>query len=117
MHFNELLGLRITRRHKDGLTLTLPLRPELLNMSGVLHGGVTATLADAAAGLALTEITRRRCTTVELKINFLLPVTGRRVSARSRFLRVGRRLAVSSVDVRDQDKRLAASALVTYAFL
>src|SRR5450432_3099707 len=53
--FNALVGLRLVRLHKDGVTIECALRPELLNGSGVLHGGVTATLADVAVGMALAR--------------------------------------------------------------
>ena len=60
-------------------------------MSGVLHGGVTATLVDVAVGLALAH-RGYKATTVELKINYLRPVTGRKVTARSHLLRIGKTL-------------------------
>ena len=53
--FNGLVGLRLVRLHKDGVSIECPMRPELLNGNGVLHGGVTATLADVAVGMALAR--------------------------------------------------------------
>ena len=81
--FNRHVGIRVVGRHADGVTVDCALRPELMNFSGILHGGVTATLADVAVGQALTHHLKRPATTVELKINYLLPVTGRKVRARS----------------------------------
>src|SRR5258708_33352624 len=80
--FNKYLGIRLVRRHTDGMTIECRIRKELLNFSGVLHGGVTATLADVAVGQALTK-PGRKSTTGELKINYLRPVTGRKATARS----------------------------------
>src|SRR5690242_17482977 len=96
--FNQYLGIRILRRHSDGVTVACRLRKELLNFSGVLHGGVTATLADVAVGQALTRIHGRPSTTVELKINYLRPVTGRKVTARSHLVRIGKTLSIARVD-------------------
>ena len=45
-NFNQYLGIRIANRHRDGITIECRVRKELLNFAGVLHGGVTATLAD-----------------------------------------------------------------------
>lgn len=117
--FNHLLGLRLKQVHADGVTLECRLRPELLNASGVVHGGVTATLADAAAGIALTRHLRRAraATTVELKINYLRAVTGDRLRARARLLRVGSTICCARVDVFDSARELAATALVTYMML
>ena len=85
----------------------------------MLHGGVTASLADVAVGMALARrfAGRRPATTVELKLNYLRPIDGRKVFARSRLLRVGSNLAVGLVDLWGADKKLAGVALVTYMFL
>ena len=117
INFNHYLGLRVVRRHRDGVTVECALRKELLNFSGVLHGGVTATLADVAAGQALGHLLKRHSTTVELKINYLRPITGRKAIARSHFVRIGKTLCIARVDVFDDKKNLAAVALVTYMIL
>jgi len=69
--FNSHVGFKLVRLHKDGVTIECPLRPELMNGAGVLHGGVTATLADVAVGMALARHLGRprAATTVEMKIN------------------------------------------------
>ncbi len=115
--FNQYLGIRIVRRHTDGVTIACRLRKELLNFSGILHGGVTATLADVAVGQALTRIHGRPSTTVELKINYLRPVTGRKVTARSHLVRIGKTLSIARVDIFDDKRNLAAVAIVTYMFV
>jgi len=51
--FNATLGFKVVRVWKDGITMEVQVRPELTNIFGSLHGGVTATLVDAAAGVAL----------------------------------------------------------------
>jgi uncharacterized protein (TIGR00369 family) len=56
-------------------------------------------------------------TTVELKVNYLRPVTGPKVTARSHLLRVGKKLCTARVDVFDAKRKLAAVALVTYMLL
>ncbi|MGH9672566.1 MAG: PaaI family thioesterase [Bryobacteraceae bacterium] len=119
MPFNQALGIHVARRHRDGVTLEIPLRPDLMNKAGVLHGGVTATLADAAVGIAISDhfSGTRPVTTVELKVNYFLPVTGSKVVARSRLLRIGKTIVVGQVEVFDDRRRLAGAALVTYMFL
>jgi acyl-CoA thioesterase len=116
MDFNKLLGLRMVRKFEDGILISMPLKKEHFNLSGVLHGGVTATLADAAVGMAIVKVLGRRCTTVEMKINYFLPISGKRVTARSRFLRQGKTLVVGNVEIFD-DRRLAGAALITYMLL
>jgi uncharacterized protein (TIGR00369 family) len=115
-NFNEYLGIRILRKHKNGVTVECRMRKELLNFAGVLHGGVTATLADVAVGQALMQ-RGHRTTTVELKINYLRPITGSKLTARSHLLRIGKTLSTARVDVYDDNRNLAAVALVTYMLL
>lgn len=116
--FNSLLGLKLTRRHEDGVTVECPIRPEYFNIHQTLHGGVTAALVDVAGGFATTaHYGGRRCATVELKINYFLPLTGRKATARARILRAGKTLCVSQVEVHSSKGVLAAAALITYMLL
>ena len=117
--FNASLGIRVARLHPDGVTLECPLRDDLRNGAGVLHGGVTATLADVAVGIALAHHFGglRRHTTVELKVNFFRSVSHGKLVARSRLLRVGSTLCVGQVDLFDGEKRRVGAALVTYMLL
>jgi uncharacterized protein (TIGR00369 family) len=88
--FNQHLGLRLVRLHRDGISIACTLRPELMNGAGVLHGGVTATLADAAVGMALARHLGRprAAATVEMKINYLRPVV-HGITARAHLVKVG----------------------------
>ena len=117
--FTAHLGLRLLRFHPDGVTIGCAMRPELHNASGVLHGGVSATLADVAVGVALTRHLGRprAATTVEMKINYLRPVVDGQVRARAHLVRVGKTLCTARVDIFDRGKDPAAVALVTYMIL
>lgn len=117
--FEKLIQLRVTAKHEDGVTVSIPLRQELMNNAGVLHGGMIATLADEAVGMAVSRHVKgkRQITTTELKVNYLLPVTGKRLSARCYLVRTGRHLCVGRVDLFDTRKRLVAIATATYMLL
>ena len=117
--FAKLLGIRLTRVHRDAVTIECTLRPELKNSTAVAHGGVAATLADAAVGVALNRHFggKRPITTVEMKINYFLPATKGRLFARARMLRVGSTLCVGSVDLTDTQGDTLGTALVTYMLL
>jgi uncharacterized protein (TIGR00369 family) len=117
--FNAFLGLEILRAHPDGVTLRCRMRDELLNSHGGLHGGVTASVVDAAVGVAIQHRFRgtRAISTVELKVSYFLPVTGGILLARARLLRVGSTLCVGRVDLTDTEGNLVGTAIVTYIFL
>jgi uncharacterized protein (TIGR00369 family) len=117
--FNNELGIEISRFHADGVTLRCPVRKELLNSHGALHGGVTASLADVAVGVAIHRHTSgtRPISTVELKVNYFRPVTEGTLFARARLLRVGSTLCVGRVDLTDAQANAVGTAIVTYIFL
>jgi uncharacterized protein (TIGR00369 family) len=116
--FNQHLGLRLTRLYKDGVALECLIEPHKLNLLGTLHGGVTATLIDAAAGVAIISLLGGRpATTVELKVNYLRPATHGKVHARSRVVKLGKTLAFATVDVKDSHGRLIATGSATYMVL
>lgn len=119
MPFEDTLALRVLRKHKDGVTITCPLRPDYVNSHGVLHGGVIASIADEAAWHAMIHAYKGRhnATTSELKINYLRPIAGSKVTARAYAVRAGKTLFVSRIDLFDADKRLAAIGVVTYMLL
>ncbi len=84
---------------------------------GVVHGGILATLADTAGGLAtyMTVPRGTRVATVEMKINFLEPVDRGSLAAEARVLRKGRNFAVVDCEVSDSAGRLVAKALMTFS--
>lgn len=119
MAFEQVLGVRMTRRHKDGVSVALAIRDDLLNSNGVVHGGVIASLVDEAAWYAIRRYfeEERKCTTTEMKVNYLRPIAGKKVTARAVLLRAGKTLCVCRVDVFDEKKRMGAVALITYMLL
>lgn len=118
MSFNNLLGIRLAELHADGISISCKVRPELMNSAGVLHGGVTATMADAAMGIAIaTRLGRVAATTVEMKLNYLRPVSGGKVTARARILKMGSTLCIGRVDLVNDAGELVGVALLTYMLL
>jgi uncharacterized protein (TIGR00369 family) len=119
MPFENHLKLTVAERHADGVTVHFPLSPEFLNSQGVLHGGITATIADEAAWHAIENHFGKptNCTTTELKVNYLRPILGEKAVARAYLVRAGKTLCVSRVDILDDANQLAAIAIVTYMLL
>jgi acyl-CoA thioesterase len=117
--FNVLLGIEVSRFHSDGVTLRCNIRRELLNGHGSVHGGVTASLADVAVAVAIHRhcAGMRPISTVELKVNYFLPVKEGTLFARARLLRVGSTLSVGRVDLTDSQKKAIGTAIATYMFL
>ena len=114
--FNRFLGIEFGGYHEDGVALRLPVSSHHHNGAGVVHGGVMLSLADAALGFGIARAVGKRCTTAELKINFLRPVIEGMLEARSHIIRAGRKLVVARAEVRCGNKQVA-EVLTTFAVL
>ncbi len=119
MAFEDFLSVRLSRRRAGGVTCACAIRPDLLNGHGILHGGVAAAVADEVAWHCVNHRygEGRKCTTSDLKINYLRPLGGAKIFARGEILRAGRTFCVTRVDLRDSAKRLCAVAIVSYMLL
>jgi len=86
-----------------------------VNLQGLVHGGLLATLADTAMGLAVRTVLEpgRRHVTVQLGVEFLSPGRPGRIVARGRAVKVGRQLGFAEADVVDARGRLLARARAT----
>ena len=115
--FYRWSGLQIDEVGDGAVTLTLDLEDHHLNLQGLAHGGVIATLADAAMGLSLRSAIEpgRRHVSVEIGVHYLRAVTRGRVRAIGRAVRIGREIAYAEADVLDGNDRLLARADGTYS--
>ena len=114
--FSALMGFEVVKLSSGGATLTLTTKDHHRQIHNIMHGGVIAALADTAAAIAAYTVVPRgtEVVTIELKINFLLPVSGGRLNAEGKVLRAGRNFIVVECDVTRDDSSLAAKALMTF---
>jgi uncharacterized protein (TIGR00369 family) len=114
--FAHFLGIKLGPLKRGEATLHLELRDELRRGQGVAHGGVVASLADTAAAFAILTLIEpdQTTTTVDLTIHYLRPLIRGQVTAKARVIRSGRRIIAISVDVFDETKALAATALTSF---
>jgi len=86
------------------------------NPYGVVHGGVLFTLVDYAMGGALTSALEggQRCTTLEIKINYVAPATEGEVLAEAWVVSRGGRIAVLEAKVTAADVLLAVATGTFY---
>lgn len=110
------LGLDVTAASVGAVELTMPAREDQLNLLGAVHGGVLATLADTAMGLAIrTEAgEERRHVTIDLGIRFLRAAGTGEMRATGRAIKVGARIAFAEAEIRDGRGTVLARASGTY---
>lgn len=87
------------------------------NPIGTVHGGLACTLFDSAMGCAVHTMLPAGVgyTTVELKVNFLRPITTRtgRLLCEGKTIHVGGRLATAEARLLDEDGKLYGHATTT----
>jgi uncharacterized protein (TIGR00369 family) len=90
---------------------------QVYNPIGVVHGGYAATILDSCMACAVhsTLPVGRAYTTVEIKVNFVRPITVEtgRVRAEGKVIQVGRTMATAEGKLFDSKHRLLAHATTT----
>lgn len=116
--FTRHVGLHFGPAEGGRSHCTLQVQPFHFNSAGVVHGGVMFTLADSAMGAALYGVLGEDafCTTVEIKINYLKPVTQGLLACDAVVVHQGRTLAYVDGSVL-VDGVLVAKANGTFAIL
>ncbi|HEY7610196.1 MAG TPA: PaaI family thioesterase [Alphaproteobacteria bacterium] len=94
--FIHMIGTRLVRFAKGEAELALTPRPDLLQFTGAVHGGVIGALADHAAGGAAATLlpAGQIAISAEYKINFLAQAKGEEIIARAKVERAGRSIIV-----------------------
>jgi uncharacterized protein (TIGR00369 family) len=109
--FNTLMGLKFTQVSYDEILAEIPVRPELHQAYGIVHGGVYSAMIEtmASVGAAITAIARGQTTVgLENTTSFLKAVRDGTLHGRAVPLTRGRRTQVREVNIRsDEDKLLA----------
>ena len=116
--FSATLGTTMTAFAPGTAELSLPVRPELLQQHGSVHGGVISYLADNALTFAGGSRLSGMIVTSEMKINYVRPAVGELLVAKAECVSAGRTQAVVRCDVyvlRNGEERLCAAAQGTVA--
>ena len=114
--FGPWWGFVVESAGKGAASVRLPHRPQFERPGGILHGGCAAILADVAVWVALIAEVEggERAVTVHLATDYLAAARGDIIGT-ARLLKVGRRLAVASVETRTAEDTLVSVHQVTYA--
>lgn len=115
--YQRFLGLQLVRREDGMVEICMPFRNEFLREDGSdwLHGGILSALIDVAGDYAVQSKTGGDVPTVDLRIDYLRPAKRGSLTAIGRTVKVGRRVSVADVEVRDEQGQLVAAGRGVYA--
>jgi uncharacterized protein (TIGR00369 family) len=97
--FSRLIGASVAAFGGGEAVLEIPVRAELLQQNGFVHGGVLAYAADNALTLAAGSALGPSVLTAGFTISYLRPAQGPLLRARASVVHAGKRQAVSRCDV------------------
>jgi uncharacterized protein (TIGR00369 family) len=112
--FDAWLGMKLETLEPGRCLVRVPFRPEFVGdpFRPALHGGVLSALADTAGGLSVfstfDDLTSR-VATVDLRIDYLRPGRLEDLWCEARVVRVGNRVAVTTMTVRHADPAYVAA--------
>ena len=118
--FSVLLGTELLNLSEGNAELKIPIRAELKQQHGFVHGGVISYAADNALTFAGGSSLGQAVVTSEFKINYVRPATGEFLVARASVIHSGTNQATCRCDVYMSDndtERLCATAQGTIARL
>jgi len=129
--FHRMLGLRIEPLGEEHICIKIEMKEELVGnyLQGILHGGVISAVLDVAGGITawlgvlkklqgdpLEEIVERfsKIGTIDLRIDYLRPGRGKYFLATGSILRTGNKVAVTRMELHNDEELLVAVGTGTY---
>ena len=130
--FNKVLGLTVESLNLDQVSVRLPMREELIGnfIRGSLHGGVISSTLDFMGGLvAFLSVLKTmqgqsvqvmaarfaKIGTIDMRIDYLRPGLGDYFIATGYVLRTGNKVAVTRMELHNNERQLIAVGTAAYA--
>ena len=129
--FNKILGFEVEALSLSKVVVHFAMRADLIGnyVLETLHGGVISAVLDATGGLSASvsllerlqgepveEIEKRmaRIGTIDLRVDYLRPGRGKNFRAASSIMRTGRKVAVTRMELHNDESVLVAVGTGTY---
>jgi 1,4-dihydroxy-2-naphthoyl-CoA hydrolase len=117
-HFDELLGTEWIADDPDDARARIPLRDDLRQPYGLLHGGVISTLVESLCSRATALAVRgedKIAMGQAISVNLVRSITAGGAEVRAKARHRGRTTWVWEAEVLDDDGRICALAQMTLA--
>jgi uncharacterized protein (TIGR00369 family) len=118
--FFELLSMKIIDIGPGFSVVEIELSQKHLQPFGFVHGGVFASIVDAAAFWAVfyqIENQNAGATTVDVKLNYLAPAVSGKLIAKGRQIKLGKTLGYAEAEVSTESGKLLAHGTSTLILL
>jgi len=129
--YNKVLGLQVAAVSYDRVKIVFDMRDDLIGnyMRGTLHGGVISSVIDVTGGLAAFMGIQRKMSdknldaklarfgrlgTIDLRVDYLRPGLGRSFVCTGYTLRTGKTVAVTRIELNNDQQDLIAVGTGSY---
>jgi len=129
--FNRLLGLKVATLKPDEAGYNFAMGNKLIGnaVHGILHGGVISAVLDTTGGMTATasaikrmpglsdgEITDwiARIGTIDMRVDYLRPGRGKRFQSSGTVMRTGNKVAVTRMELRNEENVMIAVGTGAY---
>jgi uncharacterized protein (TIGR00369 family) len=130
--FIDLLGLTFERLDSGEILVKLPMRDELIGNleTGAIHGGAISAMLDVTGGLAVIQKLRKdmkeqsledqikrfsKVKTIDMRVDYLRPPKGNEFIGTASILRRGNKVAVTRMELHNEEGELIAVGTGTYS--
>lgn len=113
---NRWLGMSVLRADDNGITLGIQWREELISNPDIrsTHGGILATLIDAAGDYAVALKVGVPVPTIDMQVDFHRMAKPGDLRAEGQVIHLGKRFATAHARVLDMEGNLIASGRALY---
>ncbi|HOP48790.1 MAG TPA: thioesterase family protein [Desulfobacteraceae bacterium] len=129
--FNKVLGLKVDSISYESVKISFQMRHDLLGHynRGMLHGGAISSVIDVAGGLAALMGVQQKMSgeslearlakfgsvsTIDVRVDFLRPGTGKWFVATAYVLRTGKKIAVTRIELHNDKNQMIAVGTGSY---
>ncbi len=116
----DVLGIEITDIGSDYICGKMPVDERTIQPFGLLHGGASAVLAESLGSIAGGMQVNREIQTVvgvEINCNHLRSARGGWVFGKATPIKIGRKIHVWNIEIKNEDNKLVAVSRLTLAVI
>ncbi|MBT4154592.1 MAG: hotdog fold thioesterase [Candidatus Marinimicrobia bacterium] len=116
----DVLGIEITDIGSDYICGKMPVDERTIQPFGLLHGGASAVLAESLGSIAGGMQVNRETQTVvgvEINCNHLRSARGGWVFGKATPIKIGRKIHVWNIEIKNDDGKLVAVSRLTLAVI
>lgn len=115
-YLSGFMGLKGEFVDQETYQFKVPITAFMMNRVHMVHGGITATLADSTMGSLINQRLPdgQGCVTSEMKVNYISPGRGTTLISQAKIVHMGKQLCVAECRITNEKGKLIVMATGTF---